>query len=89
MTSAFACASTLSRSAEPAALDDSALTESKKLDHGALMPVAFSENSWSSREDSVDSCCSRASSPPLSSRREVASESAIRRTSTICTPLPW
>ncbi|MCY1461975.1 hypothetical protein D9M71_796960 [compost metagenome] len=61
------------RSAAPEALADRPLTESKKLDHTPVTPVAASENSASTRSAMPDSCCSRASSPLLSSRREMAS----------------
>jgi hypothetical protein len=71
-----------------AALEDSALTESKKLDQAPARLVALSENSASRREVRAESCCRRASSPPLSSRREVASSSAMRRMSATLVPLP-
>ncbi len=78
----------LRRSAVPAALADSPLTESKKLDQMPLRLVALSENSASTRSASPESCFSRANSPLLSSRREIASWSATRRMSVMRVPLP-
>lgn len=65
--------SMLWRSAVEEALDDTALVESKKFDHSPATLVAVLEYSASTRLDSEDSCCRRDSSPPLSSRREMAS----------------
>ena len=88
LTSVLALSSTLRRSAVPAALADKPLTASKKLDHTPVRLVALSENRASTRSAIVESCCRRASSPPLSSSREIASWSATRRTSVIIVPLP-
>lgn len=80
--------SMLCRSAVEEALDDSALAESKKLDHSPATLVAVLEYRLSTRLDNDDSCCRRESSPPLSSSREMASWSATRPTSLILAPLP-
>lgn len=80
--------SMLCRSAVDEALDETALVESKKFDHSPATLVAVLEYRLSTRLDSEDSCCRRDSSPPLSSRREVASWSATRLTSVILAPLP-
>jgi hypothetical protein len=72
----------------PEALADSPLTESKKFDHTPATLVAESENSASTRSAIDESCFSRASSPLLSSSREIASWSATRRISVIFVPLP-
>ena len=76
------------RSAVPAALDDRPLTESKKFDQTPATLVAASENSALTRSAMPESCFRRASSPLLSSRREIASWSAVRRMSVIRVPLP-
>ncbi len=83
-----ALSSTFWRSAVPEALEDRPLTVSKKFDHTPDTLVAVSENSESTRSARVDSCFSRASSPLLSSSREIASWSATRRTSVMRVPLP-
>jgi len=88
LTRSLALSSMLRRSAVPAALADRPLTESKKLDQMPLRLVALSENNASTRSASPESCFSRASSPLLSSRREIASWSATRRMSVMRVPLP-
>jgi hypothetical protein len=50
--------------------------------------VAASENSELTRSAMPESCFRRASSPLLSSRREIASWSAVRRMSVMRVPLP-